>query len=137
MYYPFLDFQITLHLFLANGGEIIPPNHEGGVLPIVTGNELDVPVNYPQSLVDVVGCFCHNLFLAPIKFINHIGNDLIDLVLVIVPSTPEDFKIGSIATAMATEHPLMWKISGEIITTMTPMLMTVAFVKAWKIWRPI
>ena len=99
----------------------------------IPSESLPSPVENPA---EATACFLHNLAIAPIKFFNYLFVGVIQLILSIVPSTPEAFKIGNIMSAIATEQPLMWKISGEIVGTLTPMLLTLALVKAWKIFKP-
>lgn len=101
------------------------------------GNELvwiDAdPLKYPLY---TISCYLHNFFLFPIKFFNYLFMGLTDMVLVIIPSTPEYLKIGSILNAVATENPLMWKLSGELISALFPMVSILVLVKLWKIYRP-
>ena len=112
--------MIQFLLYLAN------------IVPVEPGS-LPSPVENP---VETTACFIHNLAITPFNLVNYIFVGIVNTLLSIVPSTPEAFKIGNIMSAIATEQPLMWKISGEIVGTLTPMLLTLVLVKAWKIFKP-
>ncbi|MGA8893839.1 MAG: hypothetical protein WB539_00875 [Planktothrix agardhii] len=135
-----------LRLILAQLAPVPPidPTSGGGAIesyqlnpttidPISGGGNLE---SYQLDTIEIVGCFSYNLFVQPFKLINLIGCEIIDVVLAIIPQTPEQYHIGSILQNIATNSPLMWSLSGSVIGIIGPMLLIVASVKFWKIFKP-
>lgn len=104
----------------------IPP-----IVPVSGGGDLE-----NLNPIEIIGCFSYNLFVQPFKLINLIGCEIIDVVIDIIPQTPSQYHIGSILQNIATNSPLMWSLSGSVVSIVGPMLLIVASVKFWKIFKP-
>ena len=91
----------------------------------------------PLDLNDSAQCFFHTLIMGPVQMINYILNGLIDMLTMFLPKTPDEYKVGFILGRIANEHPLVWTLSGEIFSTIAPMILIIIFVKAWKIFSPL
>lgn len=101
--------------------------------PVSNGGSLD---SYQLDPIEITRCFCYNLFVQPFKLINFIGCEIVDIVLEIIPQTPSNYHIGAILQNIATNSPLMWSLSGGIVSIVGPMLLIIGSVKFWKIFRP-
>jgi hypothetical protein len=101
--------------------------------PVSGGGNLE---SYQLDPIEIVGCFSYNLFVQPFKLINLIGCQIIDVLLAIIPRTPAQYHIGSILQNIATNSPLMWSLSGSVVSIIGPMLLIIASVKFWKVFKP-
>jgi hypothetical protein len=87
-------------------------------------------------LLEVIGCLSYNIFVQPFRFLNYISVSIVDVTFQIIPQTPPDYMIGSILTKIATENPLIWSFTSEIIDYVAPMIIIVTTVKFWKTFKP-
>lgn len=92
----------------------------------------DVDIDYSDS----IHCFFTFILRFPVQFINYCAVGLTDCILLILPSTPEGYQLDVLLAQLATEHYLIWRVSGEIFLFAIPMISTLLIVKAWKLYRP-
>lgn len=102
------------------------------IVPVIT----EIIHDSVMALVEFVGCYLSQLFVAPVSFVNHVLCGLIDMIVNIIPRTPYNLRIANLAHAMANENPLGWFIGGRVLTRVFPMLVLLMGVKGWKLWRP-
>lgn len=94
----------------------------------------DLPDNF--DLNDSVQCFFYLMLTTPFKFFNFVFVSIFQSIIGFLPSTPEQYKIGTLLNQVASSNPMIWAISGEIVSFFGPILGIVAFAKAWKIFKP-
>lgn len=101
--------------------------------PGFTGSPQDPPLDFNDS----TQCFFNTLIGGPIRLINYILNGLIDLLTSFLPKSPDSMKLSYVLEQLASDHPLIWAAVDELVKLIIPLLLILAFVKAWKIFSPL
>jgi hypothetical protein len=94
----------------------------------------EIPPDF--DLNDSTQCFFYIMLSTPFKFFNFILVSIFQSIINFLPSTPESYKIGNLLNQVASSNPMIWAISGEIVSFFGPILLIVAFAKSWKIFKP-